>query len=157
MLIECLLCGRVLVILAMSKGRNVAIKYRWAENQPEKLPELAADLARLKVNLIAAIGLTPAALAAKAATAAIPVVFAIGGDPIKFGLVASLNKPESNLTGVTFLVSTLINKQLELLKETVPHAKTIGFLANRDNPNAESERRELLSAMERTGERNGRG
>jgi putative ABC transport system substrate-binding protein len=136
-----------------AEGQNVAIEYRWTENQPDRLPELAVDLARLKVSLIAAIGLTPAVLAAKAATTTIPVVFAIGGDPIKFGLVTSLNRPERNLTGVTFLVSTLVSKQLELLRETVPNAKAVGFLANRDNPNAESERRELLSAIEGTGGR----
>jgi putative ABC transport system substrate-binding protein len=139
--------------LGYVEGQNVAIEYRWADMQPDRLPELAADLARLKVTLIAALGLTPAALAAKAATTTIPVIFAVGGDPIKFGLVSSLSRPEGNLTGVTFLVSTLLGKQLDLLKETIPNAKTIGFLANRDNPNAESEQRELLSAMHGAGER----
>ena len=121
--------------LGYVEGQNVVIEYRWAQMRPDRLPELAVDLTRMKVSLIAALGLTPAALAAKAATTTIPIIFAVGGDPIKFGLVSSLNKPGGNLTGTSFLVSTLVSKQLELLKETIPNAKVIGFLANRDNPN----------------------
>jgi putative ABC transport system substrate-binding protein len=128
-------------------GRNVKFEYRSAENQPNRLPELASDLVHRRVAAIAAIGVTPAALAAKAATTEIPVVFAIGGDPVKFGLVASLDRPGGNLTGVSYLVSTLVPKQFEIISELVPDAKTIGFLFNPRNPNAESETKELEAAV----------
>jgi putative ABC transport system substrate-binding protein len=126
--------------------RNVRFEYRSAENQLSKLPQLASELIHAKVAVIAAVGVTPAALAAKAATADIPVVFAVGGDPVKFGLVASLNRPGGNLTGVSFLVSTLVPKRFEIITELVPNAKTIGYLININNPNAESERTELRAA-----------
>jgi putative ABC transport system substrate-binding protein len=100
--------------------------------------------------VIAAVGLTPAALAAKAATATIPIVFATGGDPVKLGLVASLNRPGGNLTGVSFLVSMMAPKRLEILVEAVPNATAIGFLVNPTNPNAVSETSEIQAAAATT-------
>jgi putative ABC transport system substrate-binding protein len=128
-------------------GRNVGFEYRSAENAPNRLPELAADLVHRRVAAIAAIGVTPAALAAKAATAEIPIVFAIGGDPVKFGLVASLDHPGGNLTGISYLVNTLVPKQFEIISELVPDARTIGFLTNLINPNTESATKELEAAV----------
>src|SRR6202158_6222652 len=112
------------------EGRNVAFEYRWAEDHYERLPALAAELVRREVAVIASIGGITSTVAAKAATATIPIVFEIGGDPIKLGLVATLNRPGGNITGVTFLISTLTAKQFEVLHETVPKAALIGFLVN---------------------------
>ena len=111
-------------------GRNVTIEFRWANNQVEKLPELAADLARRKVALIVAVGSVDPAIAAKAATNAIPIVFANGGDPVAAGLVASFNRPGGNVTGVTGISEGLAGKQLGLLHEIAPAAKRIGVLVN---------------------------
>jgi putative tryptophan/tyrosine transport system substrate-binding protein len=128
------------------EGRNVAFEYRWAQGQYSRLAALASDLVGLRVSVIAAVGLTPAALAAKAATTTIPIVFATGGDPVKLGLVASLNRPGGNLTGTSFLVSMMAPKRLELLLEAVPDAKVIGFLVNPTNPNADFETDEIQAA-----------
>jgi putative ABC transport system substrate-binding protein len=134
------------------EGRNVAFEYRWAEDHNEQLPALAADLVRREVAVIVLIGST-SAVAAKSATATIPIVFAIGGDPIKLGLVASLNRPGGNSTGVSFLINTLVAKQFEVLHETVPKTEFIGFLVNPTNANAERDTKNVLAAAELVGQK----
>jgi len=115
-------------------GRNVVIDYQWAEGFNDRLPALAADLVRRRVTVIVAPGSTPAALAAKAATSTIPIVFWVGGDPIEVGLVASLNRPEGNLTGLTTLNQQLTAKRVELLHEVVPGTSPIALLINPTSP-----------------------
>src|SRR5215207_2424415 len=133
------------------EGRDVAIEYRWAESQYDKLPALAADLVRRKVNVIVATGVTASPIAAKAATASIPVVFVTGGDPVKLGLVASLNQPGGNLTGATWLNNTMAAKRLELCRELAPGVATIGFLVNPGNPNAVEEMADVKMAARSLG------
>ena len=111
------------------EGQNVAVEYRWAENQYDRLPTLAADLVRRRVALIVAAG-TPAALAAKPATTTIPIVFSAGGDPVALGLVASLNRPGANVTGIANLSAELAPKQLQLVRELIPNAARFGVLVD---------------------------
>jgi len=118
------------------EGRNLAIEFRWADGQYNRLAPLADDLVRRKVAVIAAIGGNNPALAAKAATSTIPIVSVFGSDPIKLGLVANLHNPGTNVTGISLLASDLATKRFELLSELVGTLPTIGFIINPDNPNA---------------------
>jgi putative ABC transport system substrate-binding protein len=127
------------------EGRNFVVEYRWAGNQADRLPALAADLVQLQVAVIVAAGVLPA-LAAKAATTSIPIVFLVGANPVQLGLVTSLNRPGGNLTGFNGINAELGGKQLALLHELVPSAATIGFLENPDNPVFELTARDVLAA-----------
>jgi putative ABC transport system substrate-binding protein len=115
------------------EGQNITIEYRWAEDHLDRLPELAADLVRRRVAVIASVGGTNSVLAAKASTSTVPIVFLTGGDPVKQGLVRSLNRPEENVTGISFIVEELGAKELELLHELIPGANSIGMLVNSEN------------------------
>ena len=134
------------------EGRNVAIEYRWAEDQNDRLPALAADLVRNQVTVIVAAGSTPAALAAKAATSTIPMVFYIGVDPIEAGLVTSLARPGSNITGVTTLNAEVVPKRLQLVHELEPTAIVIALLVNPTSPTlAETSMKEAQAAAQTLG------
>ena len=132
------------------EGDNVTVLYRWAENQIDRLPELAADLARRRVSVLAAFGNAPA-LAAKAATTTVPIVFAVGEDPAKLGLVASLARPGGNLTGVNFFTAELVAKRLELLRELVPGAVKVAVLVDPAAPPTATALQELEAAARSMG------
>jgi len=127
------------------EGRNVTIEYRWAEDRSDRLPDLIADLVRRQVAVLVPTN-TASAIAAKAATATIPIVFFLGSDPVQIGLVGSLNRPVGNITGVTGLSGELAAKRFELLREVVPAATLIAYLIKPDNPFADSESRVVQAA-----------
>jgi putative tryptophan/tyrosine transport system substrate-binding protein len=132
------------------EGRNVTIEYRWAEGQYDRLPEMAADLVRRQVAVIAAN--TPAAPVAKAATTKTPIVFLTADDPVENGLVTSLNRPGGNITGVSLISGALGGKQLGLLRELVPAATLVGFLVNPTNPNSQAYVRGVQEAARTLGQ-----
>ena len=132
------------------EGRDVELEFRWGGDRYSRLPELAADLARLNVTAIATFD-TASALAAKAATATIPIVFSMGADPIKIGLVDNLARPGGNVTGISYLSNALGPKRLGLLREIVPMTTTFGFLVDPTNPNTELETKEIKTAADLLG------
>jgi putative ABC transport system substrate-binding protein len=132
------------------EGRNVSIEYRWAEGDYGRLPALASELADRQVNVIVATGGEAAALAAQSATAKIPIVFTIGGDPVKFGLVASFNRPGGNITGITAIASAIGAKRMEVLQKIAPRSK-IGVFLNPDNLTAVTEQRDVEEAAHALG------
>ena len=125
------------------EGRNVSVEYRWADNQYEQLPAIVDEFVRRRAAAIVLMGAVNGPLAAKRVTATIPILFLVGSDPVEIGLVASLNRPGGNLTGVTTLSRELLPKRLELLRELMPNVNTIGMLINPANPNSEREVREM--------------
>ena len=129
-----------------AEGENVAIEYRWAEGHSDRLPALAVGLVRRQVKVLLASGGSPPALAAKTATTSLPIVFIIGNDPVKLGLVASVNRPGGNITGVSVIRLELTAKRLELLREMVPTATVAALLVNPTNPYSEPEIREIEEA-----------
>jgi putative ABC transport system substrate-binding protein len=133
------------------EGQNVAIEYRWAEGSYDRLPALAGEFVGRKVDLIVASGGPPAAQAAKRATSTIPIVFASGDDPVATGLVASLARPDGNLTGVSILFTELVPKLVELLSELVPEARVIALLVNPNSPEAEPTIRGAQEAARKKG------
>jgi putative tryptophan/tyrosine transport system substrate-binding protein len=134
------------------EGRNISIEYRWADGRYDRLPALAAELVRVPVTVLVATGIT-AAVAAKAATTTIPIVFNTGGDPVTFGLVASLNRPGANVTGVASLGKVLVAKRFELLRELVPKADAIAFLVNPNNAVAELDTSDARAAAAALGQK----
>jgi putative tryptophan/tyrosine transport system substrate-binding protein len=141
---------RGLAEIGYVEGQNVAIEYRGAQYQYDRLPALAVDLVSRQVTVIVAVS-TQGTLAAKAATNTIPIVFAVGGDPVQFGLVTSLNRPGGNMTGVYNLNTGVMGKRLELLHESVPTARVIGYLASPKSTVAELETKELREAARALG------
>jgi putative ABC transport system substrate-binding protein len=133
------------------EGRNVTIEYRWAETQLDRLPALAAELIRLPVAVIAACGSPTAALAAKSATTSIPIVFENGADPVRIGLVASLNQPGGNVTGITNFSGELVAKRVGLLRELVPSATSIAALINPSRPGADAQSAQVHEAARAIG------
>jgi putative tryptophan/tyrosine transport system substrate-binding protein len=130
---------RGLAAAGFAEGRNVTVEYRWANNQHDRLPALTAELVDRRVAVIVTGGATAAALAAKAATSDIPIVFTIGADPVKFGLVDSMSRPSGNVTGVSFLANAVVTKQLQLLQALLPPSSVIGVVVNPNNPNTVSD------------------
>jgi putative ABC transport system substrate-binding protein len=134
------------------EGQNATIQYRWAAGSYEQLPTLAAELVHIPVNVIVAFDNTATALAAKSATSTIPVVFSIGTDPVKFGLVSSLSRPSGNVTGVVALTVGLGVKRLQVVREMLPNAGTIAMLVNPKNPAAESETNDIAAVAKGLGQ-----
>jgi putative ABC transport system substrate-binding protein len=134
-------------------GQNVAIEYRWAEGKFDLLPELAADLVRRKVNVIAAVGGPPSNLAAKNATTTIPVVFNPGADPVKIGLVTNMRQPGGNVTGISFFAEEMGAKALSLLRDLVPGAKAVGLMINPGNPETPRRSADAVAAARTLGMR----
>jgi ABC-type uncharacterized transport system substrate-binding protein len=134
------------------EGQNVLIEFHWAGGEYDRLPSLAADLVRRQVTVIAAVGGSMSAIAARAATNTIPVVFSTGGDPVQQGLVASLNRPGSNITGVSVLTAALAAKRLEILREVVPNADMIGLLVNPKGTAAEPQLLDVQEAARAIGQ-----
>jgi putative ABC transport system substrate-binding protein len=137
--------------MGFDEGRNVTIEFRWAEDHLNRLPELAAELVRRRVDLIAAPGSPAAALAAKAATATIPIVFTVSADPVEIGLVASLNRPGGNLTGLSDMQAEINPKRLGLLRDLLPGASHFGLLINPKSPTANSLIKRLQTAASTLG------
>jgi putative ABC transport system substrate-binding protein len=133
------------------EGKNITIEWRWAEGQYNRLSSLAGELVSRNVSVIFAFDV-PSAFAAKATTKTIPIVFLSGADPVKLGLVDSLNRPRGNLTGVSTLIAALVPKQLELLHEILPSASTIALLVNANNPNAQADAPEIRAAADALGQ-----
>jgi len=144
---------RGLKTLGYAEGQNVKVEYRWAEGQYDRFPTLAADLVRRRVDVIVALGASAAALAAKQASTTIPVVFATGGDPVKLGLVTSLNRPTGNLTGVSVLTTEITGKRADLLHEMVPKASSVGFLVRPNNPTWAADIQNMQEATSALGQR----
>jgi putative ABC transport system substrate-binding protein len=144
--------GRGLYEAGFTDGQNLAIEFRWAEGQSDRLPVMAADLVRRQVAVIVAVGGVLPAVAAKAATSTVPIVFIIGGDPVELGLVTSLNRPGGNVTGVNILSGALTAKRLELLRELVPQAGGVACLVNPTSPEAETQLADIRSAPRAIGQ-----
>lgn len=142
---------RGLAEVGFEEGRNVAIQYRWADGDNSRLPALLEDLVERRVSLIATTGGSAVPLAARKAAKTIPIVFAIGADPVKMGLVPSLNRPGGNLTGVSFLANALLAKQIEILHEATSKDAVLGYLSNPANPNAEVDAAVVRSAVAKLG------